>query len=75
MTTKMFPAFINEFAQQQAHDLETMLKWHDWHYEMSDDHRVYARGLAQWESIKQQIEVVNTLVPGLGDDIYACNKQ
>jgi hypothetical protein len=35
-------------------NLDRLLQFHDWHYEFSDDHRVWQRGVDQWDSIKQE---------------------
>ena len=34
--------------------LDRLLQIHDWQYEFSDDHRVWQRGVDQWDSIKQE---------------------
>ena len=34
--------------------LDRLLQIHDWHYEFSDDHRVWQRGVDQWDSINQE---------------------
>ena len=34
--------------------LDRLLQAHDWHYEFSDDHRVWQRGVDQWDSIKTE---------------------
>lgn len=31
---------------------ELLLKYHDWYYMMSDDHRAYAKGVEEARSIK-----------------------
>lgn len=33
-------------------DLEAALRKHDWFHEYSDDHRVWKRGVEQWEAIR-----------------------
>ena len=35
-------------------NLDRLLQFHDWHYEFSDDHRVWQRGVDQWDSIKKE---------------------
>ena len=34
--------------------LDRLLKIHDWSYEFSDDHRVWQRGVDQWDSIRKE---------------------
>jgi hypothetical protein len=35
-------------------NLDRLLQFHDWQYEFSDDHRVWQRGVDQWDSIKKE---------------------
>ncbi len=39
--------------------LETLLKSHDWHYNMSDDHRYYTRGREEYDRIREVMEECN----------------
>jgi len=39
--------------------LENLLKSHDWHYNMSDDHRYYTRGRAEYNRIREVMEECN----------------
>lgn len=40
-------------------ELEQQLKWHDWEYEYSDDHRYYLRGRQEWQSIRDLVAQIN----------------
>lgn len=68
--TKTFPAFHLHFVEQECDQLENMLRGHDWYYEHSDDARVYARGVAQYEAIREQVRIVNDLEAGLGFQLF-----
>ena len=35
-------------------NLERLLQFHDWHYEFSDDHRVWKQGRAEQDAISQE---------------------
>jgi hypothetical protein len=35
-------------------NLERLLQFHDWHYEFSDDHSVWKRGVAERDAINQE---------------------
>jgi len=39
--------------------LETLLKSHDWYYNMSDDHRYYTRGREEYDRIREVMEECN----------------
>ena len=39
--------------------LELLLKGHDWYYNMSDDHRWYKSGRAEYERIRETMEECN----------------
>ncbi len=36
---------------------EELLENYDWYYAMSDDHRIYLRGVAQTQEIQEYIEL------------------
>jgi len=35
-------------------NLDRLLQFHDWHYEFSDDHSVWKRGVAEQDNINQE---------------------
>ena len=39
--------------------LEELLKYHDWYYNMSDDHYYYTKGRNQSDKIQQTMEKLN----------------
>lgn len=48
-----------EFAlQDPLEQLDKLMRQHDWYYNMSDDHRVWVAGRAQWERIESYKELV-----------------
>lgn len=38
--------------------LQDLLEKHDWYYAMSDDHRVYNKGVQEWASIKSMVDLL-----------------
>jgi len=34
--------------------LDNLLCWHDWHYQYSDDHRVWQRGQREYDAINEE---------------------
>ena len=34
--------------------LDSLLCWHDWHYQYSDDHSVWQRGISERDKINQE---------------------
>jgi hypothetical protein len=47
-----FSDFINESESTPLEQYTTLLKKHDWYYQMSDDDRVYQSGLKEKNAIK-----------------------
>ena len=48
-------------ADERLAALAETLKHHDWHYDYSDDHRVWCRGEAAGSWIRGEIKYLNSL--------------
>lgn len=54
--TKFWPLAWRKEDPQRADDREALaalLRWHDWYYNMSDDHRVWSNGQRHWDLIQR----------------------
>jgi hypothetical protein len=56
-------------ASNLLDELESLLKSHDWYYEMSDDSRVYREGQMKERTIKSKMKHLSSI--GFGDDAQA----
>lgn len=51
-------------------EFESMLKYYDWYYLFSDDHRCYSAGRASWEKISNAMAELKSIDYGLTKELY-----